>query len=77
MSENRGPDLLDTTLVLGIITVCVVTLRIAFRWYKRRIDVSDWFIGIALVISPGVTHQRALAPPRPSGRAREPALTDP
>lgn len=49
MGEDRGPILIANVLTLGITTFWVVVLRIGFRIYKKCTNVSDWFIGTALV----------------------------
>ena len=47
--DTRGPILLEVTLVFGILTIVVVSLRIGFRLYRRWTDLSDWCLAVALV----------------------------
>ncbi len=49
MGQEHGQILTANTLVFGIITVCVVALRIGFRVKARKASASDWFFAVALV----------------------------
>lgn len=47
--EDRGPVLLWNTFVFGSLAILLVGLRLGFRGYRRRLDLSDYCILIALV----------------------------
>jgi hypothetical protein len=54
--EDRGPVLFVTSIVFGVISLLVVTLRLGYRLTKRTLATSDLCIGIAMVrhFSPAV-----------------------
>lgn len=49
MGQEHGQILTANTVVFGIITVCVVAVRIGFRVKTRKASASDWFLAVALV----------------------------
>ncbi|EOD46297.1 putative integral membrane protein [Neofusicoccum parvum UCRNP2] len=49
--EDRGPVLLWNTFVFGSLAILLVGLRLGFRGYRRRLDLSDYCILIALACS--------------------------
>ncbi|KAH7061188.1 hypothetical protein B0J12DRAFT_284917 [Macrophomina phaseolina] len=49
--EDRGPILLWNTFVFGSLAILLVALRIGFRGYRNRLDLSDYCILIALLCS--------------------------
>lgn len=58
--EDRGPILLWNTFVFGILAILLVALRLGFRGYRRRLDLSDYCILIALVMSLLPVHSSVL-----------------
>ncbi|OJD36119.1 uncharacterized protein BKCO1_1300054 [Diplodia corticola] len=49
--EDRGPILIWTTCVFGSLAILLVALRLGFRGYRRRLDMSDYCILAALLCS--------------------------
>ena len=47
--EYNGHVLIINALVFDIITLGIVTLRISFRAYKKKLSASDWLLAVALV----------------------------
>lgn len=45
----RGQVLLGTAIAFGAASFIVVTMRLVFRASQRKIGISDWCIGIAMV----------------------------
>lgn len=56
--EDQGPILIWNTCVFGSLAILLVALRLGFRGYRRRLDLSDYCIFIALVsiLSPGCSY---------------------
>ncbi|KAK0659516.1 hypothetical protein DIS24_g3972 [Lasiodiplodia hormozganensis] len=49
--EDQGPILIWNTCVFGSLAILLVALRLGFRGYRRRLDLSDYCIFIALLCS--------------------------
>ena len=47
----RGQVLLGTAIAFGAASFIIVTMRLVFRALQRKIGISDWCIGIAMVRS--------------------------
>jgi nitric oxide reductase large subunit len=49
MAHSRVPLFLSVDIIMTMLTLAFVVLRVTYRWQKRRLNISDYLICIAMV----------------------------
>lgn len=49
MPESRVAMFLGVDIGITMLTLCVVVMRIVNRWLRRRIEISDYLVSVAMV----------------------------